>query len=172
MLRLILVRHAKSAWDEPGLADFERPLAPRGRRAAAWIGDTLTMTGWWTGRILCSPARRTRETLDLALSNAPANMRRPEIIFSEELYALRDSDYVALIAAQGSEADTLMLVGHNSAMAETAVALTGTGEAGGPQDLWAFPTGAIARVDLDVPHWGAVRPGAGRLVGFRRPPKA
>lgn len=71
MLRLILVRHAKSGWDDPGLDDHDRPLAPRGRRAAGWLGTALRDGGFLPETILCSSALRTRQTLDGTGVEAP-----------------------------------------------------------------------------------------------------
>ena len=63
-LQLILMRHAKSSWDDPAAADFDRPLNGRGRRSAKALGHWLRQRGWLPDRVLCSSARRTRETLD------------------------------------------------------------------------------------------------------------
>ncbi|MDB5539665.1 MAG: phosphohistidine phosphatase [Devosia sp.] len=172
MLRLILVRHAKSAWDDPGLADIDRPLAERGLEAAAWIGDTLARLKLVPEIILCSPARRTRETLELAMARLDADLRQGEVVWSDELYEQRDEDYIDVIARDGGDAGVLMLVGHNPATEETATLLAGKGD---PQALARlmdrFPTGAIAVLDFDVAHWRAAERGTGRLVHFERPPK-
>ncbi|RYE49705.1 MAG: histidine phosphatase family protein [Hyphomicrobiales bacterium] len=166
MLRLILVRHAKSAWDDPGLTDFDRPLALRGIAAAAWIGDTLTKHGWLPDRIVCSTSRRTRETLELAVARLPANGPRPDVVWSDAVYDRRDHDYLGLIAEQGGDTNVLMLVGHNSATENTALALSAGGEA-----LGSFPTGGIAVLDCDVTDWMELAPRCGRLLHFLRPPK-
>lgn len=166
MLRLILVRHAKSAWDDPGLTDFDRPLALRGIAAAAWIGDTLTKNGWLPDRIVCSTSRRTRETLELAMARLPANGPRPDVVWSDAVYDRRDHDYLGLIAEQGGDTKVLMLVGHNSATENTALALSAGGEA-----LGSFPTAGIAVLDCDVTDWMELAPRCGRLLHFLRPPK-
>ena len=165
MLRLILVRHAKSAWDDPGLTDFDRPLARRGLEAAAWIGDTLGQRGLLPERIVCSTSRRTRETLELALARMPANWAA-DVVWSAAVYERRDHDYLGLIAEQGGDVRALIIVGHNSATEQTALALVGPGEA-----IGSFPIGGIAVIDLEVPTWGSLVPGSGRLVHFLRPPK-
>lgn len=166
MLRLILVRHAKSAWDDPGLSDFERPLALRGIAAASWIGETLTKHGWLPDRIVCSTSRRTRETLELALARLPANGPRPDIVWSDAVYDRRDHDYLGLIAEQGGTTQMLMLVGHNSATEETALTLNAGGEA-----IGSFPTGGVAVIDCEITDWRELLPRCGRLVHFLRPPK-
>ncbi|OEO28429.1 hypothetical protein VW23_004740 [Devosia insulae DS-56] len=168
MLRLILVRHAKSAWDDPGLSDFDRPLALRGIAAAAWIGTTLTNHGWLPDRIVCSTARRTRETLELAMARLPSNGPRPDVVWSDAVYDRRDHDYLGLIAEQGSGAQVLMLVGHNSATEQTALALS----AGSHQAMVNFPTGGIAVIDCEISNWLELVPRCGRLSHFLRPPRS
>ncbi|MFC5585479.1 SixA phosphatase family protein [Nitratireductor kimnyeongensis] len=62
MKELLLLRHAKSSWDDPSLADIERPLAPRGRRAAPLMGREILRRGWSPDYVLVSPARRAQQT--------------------------------------------------------------------------------------------------------------
>lgn len=166
MLRLILVRHAKSAWDDPELDDFERPLALRGIAAAAWIGETLTKHGWLPDRIVCSTSRRTRETLELALVRLPANGPRPDIVWSDAVYDRRDHDYFDLIAEQGGDARVLMLVGHNSATEVTTLSINAGSEA-----IGGFPTGGIAVLDCEIASWNSLAPRCGQLRHYLRPPK-
>lgn len=166
MLRLILVRHAKSAWDDPSLADFDRPLTKRGIEAAAWVGDTLNRRGLAAERVVCSTARRTRETLELLMSRMPGNLPRADMVWSDAVYARRDRDYLALIAEQGGEAGVLLVVGHNSAMEDTALALTG-----GDPAIGRFPTGGVAVIGFEASAWGDIAPGSGHLIHFLRPPR-
>lgn len=167
MLRLILVRHAKSAWTDPALADFDRPLSKRGRAAAGWIGTALAGYGVRPDRIVCSTARRTRETLDLALPALPP----AAVVYAQQLYDLRDDDYLAFAAAEGGAATTLMLVGHNSATATTATTLASGRDRFLRNALLDFPTGGIAVFDLPIASWGALAPGVGRLTAFEAPPR-
>lgn len=159
MLRLVLIRHAKSAWDEPGLADFDRPLAPRGRRAAKWIGETLRKEGWVPGRVLCSAAARTRETVALAEI-------AQEAIYDREIYDLMSADFIDVIRRRGGATKVLALVGHNTGMETTAILL-----AADNADFGGYPTGAIAVLDFDIRDWSELREGSGRLAAFCRPPK-
>lgn len=159
MQRLILIRHAKSAWDAPSLDDFDRPLAPRGRAEARWIGETLRQEGWSPDLILCSPAVRTRETLSLAALTAPT-------AFVRDIYDRMSGDFLEVIRTNGGAARALMLVGHNNAMDATALALCS-----GRVDFGGFPTGAIAVLDFEAGDWTGLAEGAGRLVAFCRPPR-
>jgi phosphohistidine phosphatase len=159
MRRLILIRHAKSDWNSPDLEDFHRPLAPRGRKAARWIGDTLRDEGWLPDLILCSSAARTRETLALSGMSAPTQ-------FVRDIYDLMDEDFVDLIRTQGGAAATLALIGHNSATDTTARSLCSD-----RMDFGGFPTGAIVVLDFQAADWRDIAEGTGQLVAFCRPPR-
>lgn len=159
MLRLILIRHAKSDWNSPDRDDFDRPLAPRGRNAARWIGKTLRGESWTPDLVLCSPAARTRETLTLSGIAAPVR-------FAREIYDLMDDDFVDLIRSTGGSAATLALIGHNNAMETTALMLCSD-----RMDFGGFPTGAIAVLDFEATAWIALAAGTGQLVAFCRPPR-
>lgn len=158
MLRLILVRHAKSSWSDPGLPDFDRPLAPRGRRAAAWLGEALHRRHLVPSLILCSPAVRTRETLVLS-------GMKGEVRFEPELYEDRDRDYLEILGNLDGAASPLALVGHNSAMAVTAARLAGGAAVG------EFSTAAFAVIDVPTERWQELRAGQGTLVEYCVPPK-
>lgn len=170
MLRLYLLRHAKSSWKEKGLADFDRPLAPRGRRAAEALGHALRAHTWLPRRILCSSAVRTLQTLDLILPNLVGAGATPEVLRKRRLYDLMEADYVDLIREEGGEVASLMLVGHNSATQSSALALCGMGD---PETLAAmeagFPTAALAVIDFSVPRWADVAEGGGALAAFWTP---
>ena len=159
MLRLILIRHAKSAWDTPELDDFARSLAPRGRAEARWVGETMRREGWTPDLVLCSPAARTRETLSLSGITAPVQ-------FVQEIYDLMGADFVDLIRTKGGAVRSLALVGHNNAMDTTALALCS-----GRMDFGGFPTGAVVVLDFAAADWMALAEGTGQLVAFCRPPR-
>lgn len=169
MLRLLLLRHAKSSWDEPGLADFDRPLAPRGVKAAPAMGRRLAETGYIPTNVFCSTARRARQTLALALPHiSPA----PAVSYTDDLYRLRDDDYLDFLSSEGGQAPVILLVGHNPAMQQTALELAGQGDRGVLDSMAAkFPTAAIAAIDFDRPDWSLLTAGSGRLTDFLRPPR-
>lgn len=170
MLRLYLLRHAKSSWKEKGMADFERPLAPRGRRAAEALGQTLCAHAWLPRRIVCSSAMRTLQTLDLILPLLEQAGAAPEVVRKRRLYDLMEEDYVEFVRDEGGEVASLMLIGHNSAIQSSALALCGMGD---PEILAAmeagFPTAALAVIDFNVPRWADVAEGRGALAAFWTP---
>lgn len=158
MLKLVLVRHAKSDWGDAGLSDFHRPLAPRGRRAAEWLGRVFEEDGIAPELIVCSPAVRTQQTLQ-------RSGLRGEVRLEPRVYDQRDGDYVDLIREVGGVASPLVFIGHNSATAVTAALLAG-GDA-----MVDFPTAAFAVIDFAISDWSEVAAGQGRLVEYRVPPK-
>jgi phosphohistidine phosphatase len=166
MPRLLLLRHAKSSRDDPALADFDRPLAPRGRRAAGMVGEHIARHQMAPDRILCSSSRRTRETLAGLL---PWLGGECDIRLTRVLYEPRET-YAGSIASLGLTARTLLLIGHNPAMQETAGALIGSGNQALAAEIAArFPTAGLAVIDFDIASWRDLRPGTGRIVAFFRP---
>src|SRR5215472_16839815 len=123
MLTVSLLRHAKSSWADPEKADFDRPLAARGEKAAPRMGAFLAEQRVIPELILCSTARRARATLDLVLPQLSA---RPEIVFEDELY---HGGAPALLKRLRKVADSIhhvMIIGHNPALHAFALDLAAT----------------------------------------------
>lgn len=167
MPRLLLLRHAKSSWGDPGLADIDRPLSPRGRRAAAAIARTIEAEDMTPDRILCSPARRTRETLAALL---PYLGDEGRVAIDPNLYETGPREYLAALARSGNDAGTLMVIGHNPTIQATAQLLVGDGEPGLAAELSAkYPTGALAVIDFAQAGWSHIEPHSGFLAAFLKP---
>ncbi|MEI4471714.1 SixA phosphatase family protein [Frigidibacter sp. MR17.24] len=157
-LRLILTRHAKSDWGNPGLDDHDRALKGRGRRAAAELGQWLTARGDLPGEVLCSTALRTRQTWEeTGLAGAP-----------RLLPGLYHAGPDAMLAAlRGATAPVVMMLGHNPGIAAFAEGMvTAPPEAAGFHD---YPTCATLVAEFDAPGWAEVRPRTGRAVAFFTP---
>ncbi len=164
---LLLLRHAKSAWDNPRLRDFERPLAPRGRRAAPRMGRYLAEAGLTPDRVLCSPARRTVQTWELVEMTLD---RAPPVSFETDLYHGSPTTMLELIREQPTEDAVLMIVAHNPGTEELALGLSGQGDPDTVERLRGkFPTAALAEIGFDVPRWDQVTWGSGELKRFVRP---
>jgi phosphohistidine phosphatase len=160
-LRLVVMRHAKTG-ELPGGPDFDRALTERGRRDAAAAGRWLRVSGLQPDAVLCSPARRTRQTW-LAVQaelGAAEPGRAAAAQFDEQLYAAHAAAVQEIIAVTSPDVTTLLCVGHNPAMADLAAEATG-------QPL-EFPTAAIAVALLPGP-WAAVAQGPGDLGGYWTP---
>ena len=149
------------------MADRDRPLAPRGRRAAKRMASVIASPEFLPDHVICSPARRTRETLAPLLERlADSN----EVGIADELYEPPSGHYLGVIAACGEPARRLLLIGHNPAIQATAIGLIGFGDDEITQQLAAkFPTGALVVIDFDLSDWSLIRPKSGRLVAFVQP---
>jgi len=161
---LHLLRHAKSSWDDESLDDFDRPLNDRGRRACEALSTYFADEAIVPDLILCSSARRTRETLagvETALGGPPAE-------FPDELYGAGAETISALIAALPDHVATAMVIGHNPGIEEAALSLAGSGA-----DLKTlrakYPTGALATIEFEVEIWSEVAPSSGTLTSFAKP---
>lgn len=161
---LYLLRHAKSSWADPGMQDFDRPLNGRGREACALIARHLAGIGL-PDEVLCSTARRTRETLDRI---AGALDWTPAVTHADGLYLAAPA--VMLQHVRKARGDRLMLVGHNPGIEDLAAELAGGGEAGALARLQEkYPTGGLAVLVFGVSAWSEVAVRSGRLEAFVTP---
>jgi phosphohistidine phosphatase len=156
---LIVMRHAK-AGELPGGPDFERALRPRGERDSAAAGRWLAGHGLRPDLVLCSAARRTRQTWRRISKELGGE---PECSVEQRLYQADGDDLIEIIRQTSEEVATLMYVGHNPAAAELVGLLTGT-----EPD---FPTAAIAVIALSA-DWAGAAPGTGRPVASWAPKTA
>jgi len=163
--RLLLLRHAKSSWDDPQLEDRERPLAPRGRRAAAALGARLARRGPKPDRVLCSPARRTRETLallDLA--------KRTPVAFDEALYLASAQSLLARIRRLPASARCALVIGHDPGLDHLVRLLVSGGREKALRRLeHGFVTGALAELQVPEAGWRELAAGSSTLERFVRP---
>ena len=164
--RLFLLRHAKSSWDDPGLDDHERPLAPRGRRAVMVLGEHLRENDIQPVQVLCSTSRRTRETLE---GVAPGG----ETLIEPELYQADAEQLLERLRRISDDVDSVMVIGHNPTLQITALRLSQAGGSNGDgshraQISQKFPTGALATLSFDC-RWSELGPGCARLVDYVRP---
>ena len=163
---LYLVRHAKSDWEDPALADRDRPLAARGRKAAATLAGHIERSAISPALVLCSPARRTMDTLRLI----SGSFRDPvEILVEDELYGAPVGELLRRLRRVPAPTQSVMLIGHNPAIHELAIALVSPGAlrgasgvspgalkgasgAGSLKQLKVkFPTGAMATLAVPGP---------------------
>ncbi|NHF73809.1 SixA phosphatase family protein [Paracoccus xiamenensis] len=160
--RLILTRHAKSAWDDPSLEDFDRPLNGRGRRSARLLGDFIASRGYEPEEVICSPSKRTRETWDEVASAALEV--RPQLRFDDRLFHANPATLLEVL--RSATAPTVMMIGHNPGIAEFAASLP----ARVPLDpeFRKYPTAATLVVDFQIDDWADVQPGQGSVMDFVR----
>jgi phosphohistidine phosphatase len=169
---LLLLRHAKSSWSDPALADFERPLNKRGQKAAPRMGAYLREQGLVPGLVLCSAARRAVETWALAgeaLSKGGTAPVRTKYLRS--LYLAPPSRMLAALRRTPDEAESVLIVGHNPGFEHLALGLAGPGSKPEAQRHMEakFPTAALAELRFEARRWRDVAPGTGKLVRFVTP---
>jgi phosphohistidine phosphatase len=165
-LRLLLLRHAKSAWP-PDVADHDRPLAERGRKAAPLIGSYMADERLLPELVLVSTARRAQETWELVARFLPGtNIRRD----APDLYAASAARMAGILLTIDPAIKTILLVGHNPGLEDFAAGLVGTGDADARRRMSAkFSTGGLAVISFRADSWKDVGPGRGQLERFVTP---
>jgi phosphohistidine phosphatase len=163
MKRLFLLRHAKSSWDDAGLADHDRPLASRGRRASALIAEHLRRNRIRPVLVLCSSARRTRETLEgVRQALGPVEVR-----VERGLYGASSEHLLQRLREVPDGVESVMLVGHQPAIQELAVNLAAEGsELKGLRAK--FPTAALATLTFAC-EWRELGTDGAELVAYVKP---
>ena len=159
MKTLLVLRHAKSSWDDPALGDHERPLNKRGRRDAPRMGELVREYGLIPDVVLSSDAVRARLTAE-----AVAEVARyaGEILVDPHLYMASPADIISLLPTVRENAETVMIVGHNPGLEKLVEQLTGE-----RHDL---PTATLAQIGLPIDQWRDLKLSTrGRLVGLWRP---
>jgi phosphohistidine phosphatase len=166
--QLFILRHAKSSWDEPGVHDHDRPLAPRGRQAVQMLHAYVRVRRIEPSLVLCSSARRTRETLE---GVAPTGQSLTE----PGLYTASAGGLLDRLRQIPAGTPSVMLIGHNPAMQMLVLRLAAPAlsqledEEGDLANVQRkFPTGALATITFDC-EWRDLVAGAGRLTGLVRP---
>ncbi|WP_026620122.1 phosphohistidine phosphatase [Ensifer sp. WSM1721] len=164
--RLMLLRHAKSAWPD-GVADHRRPLAGRGRKAAPAIGAFMARQELIPDLALVSTARRAQETWELVAEALPHEVEARDAV---GIYEVAAAAMIDVIRKVEPTVEKLLIVGHNPGMAELALLLAGSGNAVALERLEAkFPTAGLAVIDFTIEQWSEIAPGTGRLVQFVTP---
>lgn len=167
MKTVLLLRHAKSSWDHPGLEDFRRPLAPRGQKAATRMGRYMAEERLSPDRVLCSGALRAVQTWDRIAEELEEEIS-PEI--RDDIYHASSDSLIRLLRTLPGSCGSILLVGHNPTFQSLALRLSGSGR---PEALEAlrkkYPTGALAVLEFPLDSWRGVADGGGELRAFVRP---
>jgi phosphohistidine phosphatase len=164
---LYLLRHGKSSWDAPATDDFDRPLNARGREASTLMGEYMERAGIHPALILCSAARRTRETMDLV---ADALQYEPVVRLDDDLYLASRRQLLKSLRRVEDEFPSVLMIGHNPGMEKLALDLAGGGDDGAMARVAnKFPTAALAVLTTGVDGWDDIGSGSCRLEAFIRP---
>jgi phosphohistidine phosphatase len=160
MKRLTLLRHAKSSWDNVSLDDFERPLNPRGRRAAPEMGRRLLTGDSVPDLIISSPARRAISTARMVAREI--NYAEARIIEDRSLYHAGWGQILAIANSLETLADHLMVCGHNPGLTDLANMLGNT-------RIDNMPTASVFCVDFEILDWSELEAGSGQFAYFDMP---
>jgi phosphohistidine phosphatase len=158
MKTLLLMRHAKSSWDDPTRNDRDRPLNKRGLKAAPLIGQFMRKRRLRPDLVVSSPAKRAAQTAALVMEHGRLTA---ELRLDERIYAASATDLLAVLARIEDSANEVLLVGHNPGIQDLLECLTSEPER--------FPTAALARVTLQAETWRDLREGACNLEWIVRP---
>ena len=164
MKTLTLLRHAKSGWDDAVARDFDRPLNPKGRRAAQAVGRHLRREGIGFDHVVASPARRVVETLAEVEAGYGAALS-PE--WDRRLYLATAENLLDVVRALPDGHARVLLVGHNPGLEDLVLHLAAEGE---PRTLVEakYPTASLAELRW-ADGWAGAVPGATTLASFVRP---
>jgi phosphohistidine phosphatase len=159
---LTLIRHAKSSWDDPGLADIDRPLNDRGKADAPKMARNLSRIGFAPDLVLSSPAKRARRTAKAVIHELK---KPPSFAVEPSLYLADPGELLGLIRSFGESLGHVAIVGHNPGLTELANLL-------GANEIDNVPTAGVVRFELEIAAWPEAGPGCGRMIDFEYPKKS
>jgi len=163
MKRIHLLRHAKSSWEDPSLPDHDRPLAPRGRKAAEALARHLRSEAVAPEIVLCSSARRARQTLAPLMEV----LGGAEVLVEDALYAAEAEELLERLRRVPDRVESVMIVAHNPGLQDLAIELVSPGpDLGRVREK--FPTGGLATIGF-AGSWRELAPGRGTLMSFVTP---
>ncbi len=167
MLTLSIVRHAKSSWGDASLRDIDRPLNERGKRQAQRLGSWLEDNAIAPDLIICSAAKRARQTLKKLQGNWQSDA---ELIVENRLYLASPSTIISLLADHGDAHAHIMIIGHNPGLHMLAHMLANTGD---KEDLALlgekYPTGTFTSISSKATKWKKIGKSSGKLIYLATP---
>lgn len=161
MRHLFLLRHAKSSWTDHTLSDFERPLNDRGKRDAPVMAKRLSLSSLKPSFIVCSPSKRTTETLDFFLSSL--NLDLKNVRFEKGVYEASLQDLISISESLPETDECVLIIGHNPGLSLLVEYYTGN-----ELDM---PTCAFALISFQIDSWSELSRNTGLLISFEYPKK-
>ncbi|MEI9927875.1 MAG: histidine phosphatase family protein [Sphingomonas sp.] len=167
MKTLTLLRHAKSGWDDPVARDFDRPLNPKGQRAAAMMGRHMRALGLEFDHVVASPAARVIGTLEQVAGGYGGDLAPA---WDPRLYLASAATLLEVVRELPEAAERVLLVGHNPGLEELVLLLVPEGRDGLRDAVEVkFPTASLAEIRFDGDRWEAAAPASAELTRFVRP---
>lgn len=159
MKTLLILRHAKSSWNDPGMTDHDRPLNARGKQDAPHIGRLLREQGLLPDLILSSTAKRARSTAKRVVAGGELACS-PQLL--DRLYLAPAETYIEVLRQQLADFARILVVGHNPGLEDLVVSTTGVS--------LALPTAALVQVEFEIDTWFELpHPGQGKLIAHWEP---
>ncbi|VAX13291.1 Phosphohistidine phosphatase SixA [hydrothermal vent metagenome] len=156
---LTLIRHAKSSWENASLSDYERSLNERGRRDAPRMGEALQQRGIRFDRVLCSSAKRARETLSLLRERL--EIEDHSIRYLDDLYCASTTILIDIIRQQDNDKNNIAIVAHNPGIEDLAAMLS--------NDKQIFVTCSVMQIEFKIENWKQVAKVTGKQKLFLSP---
>ena len=139
---LIIMRHAKSSWDDPGLADYDRPLNKRGLRDASRMAQWLSESELIPDQVIASAACRANQTASIVTNELALET---DILETRDLYLSDYDAYLEQVSYLPNNVETVLVIGHNPTMESLVYLLSG--------ESVSMPTAAIAVIQLPIDTW-------------------
>lgn len=158
MRKLLIMRHAKSSWDNPNISDFERPLNSRGLQAAPFMGNQIYKNGLAPDLIISSPAKRAKQTAILVKESAGVEAK---IQYEDKIYEASPTTLLYVAANFSDKYPSVLLVGHNPGIEGFIRILT--------SEVHQMPTAAVAQISLNIEKWADISLNCGQLELLMRP---
>lgn len=158
MRKLLIMRHAKSSWDNPDISDFDRPLNARGLQAAPFMGSQIYKNGLIPDLIISSPAKRAKQTAVLVRESAGIEGK---IEFVEKIYEASPTTLLYVTSELPDKYKSVLLVGHNPGIEGFIRILTG--------EIHEMPTASVAQISLNIEKWADISLNCGQLELLMRP---
>lgn len=166
MKTLLLLRHAKSSWSDPGRADHDRELNRRGEKAAPFMGRFLRQHALVPDLVWCSTAARAVQTFGLLCRDFASHA---DVIYSEDLYMASDRVHLECLHHTHEDANSVMIIGHNPGIENFAHELFGEGDEEALEVMARkYPTCGLTHFEFDVENWADIAFRSGRLIGFTK----
>lgn len=166
MKTILVLRHAKSDWSDPSLADFDRPLARRGLKDAPRMGEILALFNHVPDRILASPAKRARQTAELVATTCGY---KKSIQWEDSFYGGGSHDLIVALQRLPQTVERPLLIGHNPTLEETVTDLLWPHQTGYENSFVQIPTAGLICLDVDAIEWADLESGQAMLRWFLIP---
>ncbi len=164
----MILRHAKSGWDDPVARDFDRPLNKRGEKAARVVGAWMKAQGLSFDHVIASPAVRVIETIDQLVNGYG---KRIEPTWERRVYLASSATLMDVLREVHGDTGSVLLIGHNPGLEDLILDLVPPGSDCALRDsvYEKYPTAALAEIEIDIADWTNIARGKGRLIRFTRP---